>query len=319
MDVQYPATIARNELKKAFVSWQALSDFIDALATSLYNGAYIDEYRFTKNIISSAYSQNNAPIVTVTAPTTEQTAKEFLTIARGLFLNFQSPSSNYNAWAKVGGYGRPVTTFAKKEDIVFIIRNDISAYIDVNVLASAFNLDKATLLGNIITVDNFDIFDDDGDKIFDGSDILGLIADKSWFRIKKQDEFMDTFYNPNNRSWQYYLNLIKMYNYSLFANGVIIATSNPTVTITGMSFVEKAQSVPVGTEMALNITTTPITANTPNITYESSDATVVTVTANGANNKQATIKALKAGSATITAKAGNVTTTVEITVTAVAG
>ena len=230
MDTQYPVSILRSTLKQAFTSWSDLESFIDQLSNSLYNGAYIDEYRFTKNIISSAYKENKAIIEQVTAPTTEALAKEFVTKARTLFLNFQSPSSNYNAWHKVGGDGKPIVTWSNPEDVVFIIRNDLRAYLDVNVLASAFNMDKTDLLGNIITVDNFDIYNDDGEKIFDGSNIIGLIADRSWFRIKRQDMFLDTFYNPNNRTMQYYLNLIKMYRYSLFANGVILATALPETT-----------------------------------------------------------------------------------------
>lgn len=228
MDVQYPVTVNRQTLKKAFVSWSDLDSFIDQFSNSLYNGAYIDEFKFTKDIISEAYKSNKAIIQKVDAPTSEDLAKKFITIARTLFLNFQVPSSNYNAWNKCGGYGRPIVTWTKPEDIVFIIKNELRAYLDVNVLANAFNIDKTTLLGNIITVDNFDVYNDDGVKIFDGSNIIGLIADKRWFRIKRQDMFMDTFYNPNNRTTQFILNLIKMYQMSLFANGVILATELPT-------------------------------------------------------------------------------------------
>lgn len=221
MDLQYPVTVSRHKLKQAFVSWDALDTFIGELSNSLYNGAYIDEYQFTKELISGAYKSNQVQIALVDdsgSGMTENLAKEFVTQARTMFLNFQSPSTAYNAWSKVGGEGKPITTWANREDIVFIVRNDIRAYLDVNVLASAFNIDKSELLGNIITVDNFDQFDDDGTKIFDGSNILGMIADKSWFRIKRQDMFLDEFYNANNRTWQYYLNLTKMYNYSLFSN-----------------------------------------------------------------------------------------------------
>ena len=228
MDVQYPVTILRQDLKKAFVSWSDLETFVDQLSNSLYNGAYIDEYNFTKNIISNCYKNNKAIIEQITAPTTEELAKQFITRARTLFLNFQVPSNNYNAWNKMGGYGRPINTWTEGEDIVFVIKNDLRAFLDVNVLANAFNMDKTTLLGNIISVDNFDIYNDDGEKIFDGSNIIGLIGDRKFFRIKRQDMFLDTFYNPNNRTWQYYLNLIKMYNFSLFANGVIFATALPT-------------------------------------------------------------------------------------------
>ena len=275
MDVQYPVTILRQSLKKAFVSWTELEIFIDQLSNSLYNGAYIDEFRFTKNIVSSAYKDNKAIIEQITAPTSEELAKQFITRTRALFLNFQTPASNYNAWNKMGGYGRPIVTFTAPEDIIFIIKNDLRAYLDVNVLASAFNMDKTDLLGNIITVDNFDVFDDDGNKIYDGSNIIGLIADKRWFRIKRQDMFLDTFYNPNNRTWQYYLNLIKMYNFSLFANGVIFATSLPTgVNITDVTLSDL--NVTDGKNVK-NITVNPAnTTDTLSVEVDSTNSSNVT-------------------------------------------
>jgi hypothetical protein len=159
-------------------------------------------------------------------------------------------------------------------------------------------MDKATLLGNIFPVDNFDIYADDGTKAFDGSNILGFIGDKSWFRIKRQDMYLDEFYNANNRTWQYYLNVTKMYNYSLFANGVVIATDDPEVDITSMEFVETGTSaspveVTVGATKTLHIKTTPFSAN-ETITYTSSDDTEVSVTA-GTDNKTCVITGVKAG------------------------
>lgn len=317
-DLQYPVTVTRHKLKQAFVSWDSLERFIDELSNSLYNGAYIDEYRFTKELISGAYKSNSAQIRLTQAVNTRALAREFTVQARTLFLNMQSPSTEYNAWSKLGGYGKPITTWTNPEDIVFIIRNDIRSYLDVMSLANAFNLDKATLLGNIITVDNFDMYDDDGDKIFDGSNIVGFIGDKSWFRIKRQDMYLDEFYNANNRTWQYYLNLTKMYNYSLFANGVILATAQPTVNITSMKFVETGkQTVTVGETLTLNIETTPITGNTT-ITYsDGDDGEFFTATAVTGNNKQVVIEGVKAGTGktlTATAESGVVTATITIDV-----
>lgn len=315
-DLQYPVTILRQDLKKAFVSWGDLETFIDQLSNSLYNGAYIDEFRFTKNLISGAYEGNRAVIEQVTAPTTEELAKQFVTQARTFFLNFGTPSSNYNAWSKMGGSGRPIVTWTEPEDVVFIIRNDLRAYLDVNVLANAFNMDKTTLMGNIISVDNFDVYDNEGNKIFDGSNIIGFMGDKSWFRIKEQDMFMDTFYNPNNRTWQYYLNIIKMYNYSLFANGVIFATELPEVTVTGLDY-NSTESVDiiVGEKEGLDINVTPANANTPAISYEIANTSIATIVTHADNDRHVTITGVTAGTTTLTAKAGNVQTTINVTVT----
>ena len=318
-DVQYPVTFSRQQLKKAFVSWGDLETFIDGLSNALYNGAFIDEFRFTKLIITDAYKDNKAQIISnLSAVTSADTAKAFVEKARELFLNFQLPSTSYNAWAKVGGEGKPITTWTNPEDIVMVIRNDIRAKLDVEVLASAFNMDKTTLMGNIITVDNFDAYDDDGTKVFDGSAIIGGIFDKSWFRIKKQDMFMDSFYNPNNRSIQYYLNVVKMYNYSLFANGVILATSAPTSKTTKLEFVETSAEVTTGGDpITLHVKATPFYSNS-SVTFTSSSAKA-TVTKVDDRTVTVTPQATgTAGSATITASAesGAVTDTLSVTVNA---
>lgn len=320
-DVQYPVTFSRQQLKKAFVSWGDLETFIDGLSNALYNGAFIDEFRFTKLIVTDAYKDNKAQIISnLSAVSSADTAKAFVEKCRELFLNFQLPSTQYNAWAKVGGEGKPITTWSNPEDIVMLVRNDIRAKLDVEVLASAFNMDKTTLMGNIITIDNFDAYDDDGTKIFDGSAILGGIFDKSWFRIKRQDMFMDSFYNPNNRSIQYYLNVVKMYNYSLFANGVILATQAPTSHISTMKFVETAPEVTTGGDaITLHLDVSPFYANdTVTFTSSSAKATVTKV-----DDRTVTVTPQAtgtAGSATITASAqsGAKTCTVSVTVNAAA-
>lgn len=309
-DLQYPVTISRQQLKKAMTSWDNLAEFITSLSNSLYNGCYVDEFRFTKNIISGAYKENRGVIETISAVSSEDTAKAFVEKARELFLNFQLPSTKYNAWAKNGGEGKPITTWTRPEDIVLIIRNDVRAKIDVQSLASAFNLSYADFMGNVITVDDFDSYDDDGNKVFDGSAIVGMIADKSWFKIKTQDMYMESFVNPNNRTIQYYLNVIRMYNMSLFANGVIFATAEPEIPATEVAFVEDGGSIKTGEKLTLNVKTKPATAN-PTLTYSSSSSSIATVSGDG---KKVVVTGVGSGTATITVTDGTHSDTASVEV-----
>ena len=312
-DLQYCVTVSRQQLKKAMTSWDNLAEFITSLSNSLYNGAYIDMFRFTKNIITGAYKENRGVVETVTAISDEATAKAFVERARELYLNFQLPSTQYNAWAKNGGSGKPITTWTRPEDIVLVIKNSLRAKLDVDVLASAFNIDRTTLLGNIITVDSFDSYDDDGNLVYDGSAIVGGIFDKAWFKIKTQDMFMENFYNANNRTMQYYLNVIRMYNMSLFANGVIFATSQPSVPATALKFVETSASVDAGEDIVLHVESTPFTAN-PTLSYSSSATSYATV--GSETGKSITVTGVAAGSATITVSDGTHTATISVTVNA---
>ena len=312
-DLQYCVTITRAKLKDAFVSWSTLENFIDGLTQSLYNGAYIDQYNMTKGLVSSAYASNQVRVEVISNPNTEALAKEFITKARTMFLNMQTPTPNFNAWRQVGGYGRDILTWSNPEDIVFLVRNDIGAYLDVNVLAQTFNIDRSVLLGNIIYVNDFNEYDNEGKLIFDGSNIIGMIADKSWFRIKEQETTMDEFYNANNRTWQYYLNVVRMYSYSLFANAVVFATALPSVPVTEMKFEETAPKVTVENKILLKLATTPA-QTTSEITFTS--GTTENATVRKVDNKTVEVTGVKAGTSVITAKSGNVTGTVTVTVTA---
>ena len=229
MDVQYPVTVTRAKIKNAFVSWGALEEFINGITQSLYAGASVDQYNWTKALVSNAYRNGHTINQIITKPTDKASAEAFVEKARELFMNMQTPTSEFNAWAKVNtDDDKPIITWTNPEDVVFILRSDVIAKLDVSVMAQAFNIDSAKLYGKIIPVANFDMFNDEGEKVFDGSSILGIMADRAWFKIKSQDAELDTFYNANNRCWTYYYNVVKMYNYSLFANAVVFATEEPS-------------------------------------------------------------------------------------------
>ena len=317
MDVQYPVTLTRDKIRQAFTSWRDLEEFINGIVNALYNGAYINMFQYTKDLVSAAFSANKVSYIKVSAVTNEATGKAMIKKLRELYTLFQMPSSDYNAWKKVGGAGRPITTWCAPEDIVLIIRADIMAAVDVDVLAAAFNMDKADFIGRVITVDNFDTYTDDGVKIYDGSDIYGIICDKAWFKIKQQDMALDMWFNPNNRSWQYYLNVVKMYNFSLFANGVVIAIDDPDVPATAVEATPATLSVKAGEKAVISTALTPVNS-TAVITAASSATTYATVEVSGGN---VIVSGEAAGSATITVTATNadastVTDTVAVTVTA---
>lgn len=316
MDLQYPVTLTRDKIRTAFNSWRDLEEFINGIVNALYNGAYIGMFNYTKALISSAFKENKAQYIKVTTPSDEATGKAFIKKLRELYTLFQLPSQSYNAWAKVGGNGKPVTTWCAPEDIVVMLRADIVATVDVDVLAAAFNMDKTNFIGRLITVDNFDVYADDGEKVYDGQHILGFIGDKAWFKIKQQDMALDMWFNPNNRSWQYYLNVVRMYNYSLFANGVIIANDDPVVDATAVAVDKATVSVAEGATATVTATLTPFTS-TAVITAASSAEGKATVAVTG---NTITITGVDAGSATITVTATNsdnttATATIAVTVT----
>ena len=297
----YTVTVSREGLQGAFVSWGKFEDYISSLVNSLYNGDYIDEFRYTKELIKGAYDNNKAIIETVSAVSSEDTAKAFVKTARKLFTKMKFPSTEYNAYSKMSGSDKPVTTWTDEDRIVFLINADVEAEIDVDVLAAAFNMDKAKLLGRIIAVDSF------------GDDkILGCLCDEAFLEIYNNQFRFDEFYNARTMSWNFYLHAWDTFAISPFANAVILATAASTPA-TAISLGNDI-SATVGTNANVTVTLTPSGA-TSDVDFVSSNTAVFTVTK--VSNTSATVVPVAAGSAKLTATTDNgLSDDVTVTVTA---
>lgn len=317
LDKQYPVTITREKMRDAFTSWANLNTFIDGIYTALYNGAEIDRFDFTRTLVANAFRENRVQYEKISAVTDQATANAMLVKARELYLNFQEPSVSYNAWNKVGGYGDAIKTFTPDSEIMIMVRNDILSKIDVLALAQAFNIDSAKMMGRIVGVSNFDIFNDDGEKIYDGSGIQAVICDRAWFDIQQQDFALDEFYNANNRCWNVYLNQVYKYNYSLFANAVVLSTSDPVVPATKIEAAKDSVSVEAGKKVVVPFTITPaettFTVAASSSAQGKATAAIVgrTVEITGVDEGSATITITGSGSG-----GSNVTDTISVTVTA---
>ena len=312
-DLQYCVTLTREKIRNAFTSWDQLEGLISGYINSLYNGAYITRYNQTKGLVTAAFTGNNVNYELIDNPTDEQSAKAMIQKLRSAFSKMQIPSTRYNAWQKVKGDKFALKTWSDPEDIVVLISADVEALVDVEVLAAAFNMSKTDFLGRVIVVDDFSQYDEDGTLAVDGSAIKCAIMDRAWFKIKTQDFAMDEFYNANNRTWQYYLNDVRMCNYSLFANAIVFATSAPTVDATAIEAAESTATVVAGAKVTVPFTVTPPNATTT-VTASSSAEGKATVTVKG---KSVEITGVEAGDATITLSAGaGVTDTISVTVSA---
>lgn len=312
-DLQYCVTITREKIRNAFTSWSNLEGFVAGMVNSLYNGAYVTRYNATKGLALAAFTGNNVQYETVSAVTSEATGKALIKKMRADYNKMQIPSTAFNAWNKVKGGELALKTWTDPEDIIVLISADVEANVSVDVLAAAFNMDKADFLGRVVVVDDFSQYDDEGNVAVDGSAIQAMICDRAWFKIKTQDFAMDEFYNPNNRTWQYYLNDVRMVNYSLFANAKVYATSAPSIAATDIEAAASSATVEAGKKVKVRFELTPANATTT-VTASSTAEGKATAEIKG---KYVEITGVEAGNATITISAGTgVTDTISVTVTA---
>lgn len=301
----YTKTISREGLQGAFVSWDKFEDYISSITTSLYSGNYIDEFKYTKELVDGAYDNDKVIVKTVTNPTDEASSKAFLKQARALYKKLSFPSSEYNAYSKFSGAKGSITTWTEPDRVVLIIKADAMAEIDVEALAAAFNLDKANFLGRVIEVDKFE-----------NDSIIGVICDESWLQIYDNIFRFDEFYNARVMAWNEYLHAWSTFAICPFANAVVLATEEP-IPATQIAFGAESTTLSLSSEPkyeTLEVTLTPSTATT-DVEYTSNDPLVFTARKD-ANNK-VTITAIAEGTGKLTAKTDNgLTASIDVTVNA---
>lgn len=300
----YTKTIAREALQGAFESWENFEGYVASITNSLYSGNYISEFNYTKDLVDGAFDNEKIITEVVTNPTDEASSNAFLKQVKTIYDMMTFPSSDYNAYSKFSGANGTITTWTEPDRIVLIVRADVMNTIDVDALARAFNIDKASFMGRIYKVDKFR-----------NENLLGVICDEAWLQIYDNVFRFDEFYNARVMAWNQYLHAWSVFAICPFANAVAICTEEP-VDVTNITIA----SAPIALEMtspegkSIDVTVTPTSATTT-IDYTVADPTVVELTVN--TNTNITLKPLKVGSTTITAKATNGTTATQtINVTA---
>lgn len=291
----YTKTISRENLQGAFTSWEKFENYISAITTSLYSGNYIDEFELTKALVDGAYDNNKVIVETVSAVTDETTAKAFIKKCRSLFTKMKLPSTKYNAYSKFSGAKGVIKTWTEDDRFVLIVTSDVTAEVDVDVLAHAFNIENTKFLGRVIEVDNFK-----------NEEIQAILCDEAWFQIYENLMRFDEFYNARTMTWNEFLHVWQTYAICPFANAVVLATAQPKPA-TAISVAD----VNVAKDATANVvvTLTPSDA-TSELEFISGNETVFTVSSTGV------VTGVSAGTGTLTVKTDNgLSNTATVTVT----
>lgn len=295
----YTKTIAREGLAGAFVSAEKFDEYVSSITDSLYSGNYIDEFKYTKDLIDGAYDNGKIIVETVSAVTSADTAKALIKKCRSLFLKMQCPSTNYNAFSKFTSSGKTITTWTNSDRICVITTADVMSAVDVDALAGAFNLDKGDFMGRVVVVDNFE-----------NEEIQAVICDESFLQIYDNLFRFDEFYNARTMSWNEYLHAWGTYAISPFANAVCLATAQPKPA-TAVALNASSYTIDEDETTTVTVTLTPADATTEYDLF-SSDESIFTVEV----SSDIIITGVKAGTATLTVitdngKTASATVTVE--------
>ena len=142
----YKATISNDQLRQAFLSIDGITDLIAKIVDAMYTGANYDEFQTMKYMLAKHILNGLMNPVTIPAINTANMNSIVSTI-KGVSNKFTFLNSKNN----LAG----VMNHTPKQEQYLLVNSQFDATMNVEVLASAFNMDKAEFDGHHVLVDSF--------------------------------------------------------------------------------------------------------------------------------------------------------------------
>lgn len=227
--VYFKISISDAELELAFNSWSDFDNFFVRKAEMLYMSNEIAEFKWAKELLRQTVQKGYVPTVAVSEVINETTGKEFVIAVKDCVAAFMFPSKDYNMLKAMTKGAQTINTWVKPENTVLVAPQKLYNKVDVNVLASAFNLDKADFLaGNKLAVDDLGYIRiniaESGDPVYKYYKLQGMIFDKHFTQIYDKKITMKNNYIASALVDQRYLHIWQTYSTSPFADVVAFVT-----------------------------------------------------------------------------------------------
>lgn len=299
----YKTTIQNDQLRQAFLSWQGITDLIAKIVDAMYTGANYDEF-ITMKYMLARHILDGHMYPTVIPEVTEPNMKKIVSTIKGVSNNYTFLSNKYNL---AGVY-----THTEKTDQYMLINANFDAIMDVEVLASAFNMDKTEFSGRRVLVDSFgsldverlkELFKDDTtfkaptEAELQALDAIpAILVDRDWFMIFDNFYNFTEQYNAEGLYWNYWYHVWKTFSISPFANNALFIPGTPAVTSVTVS----PATATVAAGQSAQFTATVVTSDfaPKSVVWSVDDSTKATVDQSG----KVTIMAdAEAGTVTVTA------------------
>lgn len=260
----YPVTIADDQLRQAFLSWQGVTDLIARIVESVFAAAQTDEYLVYKYMLARAILNGDIAPVVVPAMSKEN-ASDIATVFNETSMNLEYQSNAFN----IAG----VTTHTPQSEQYLITTTKFRSVMNMNVLAAAFNMDKAELMGHVINVDSFVnmdwarldlLFTDENGKKDPSyapwteaekttlADIPAVMTSIDFWQVWDNFEKMTENYNGRGLYWNYNYHVWKTFSISPFAQAAVYTVTAGSVADVAVS--PKAATLQPGADIELSAT-----------------------------------------------------------------
>ena len=190
---QYPTTLSDEELKGAFRNQNGLSEMTARILQAPLTGAEFDQFLMIKHALANLKTaQVKIGKSAYNGLTAKEKANLITTTVKAYVKKLKFLSNNYNA--------QGVMTFSRPTDLYLFVPADISAFLDVEQLATAFNISKVELPTRVLDIDNFQKVNSGSDAstnpYVEDTDALFYLIDKDAIQLYETLNESESFRNP---------------------------------------------------------------------------------------------------------------------------
>lgn len=255
----YKQTVNNAQLRQAFLAYSGIIDLIGRIIDGMYTAANFDEFVTMKYmILRSALSGYLHPIAIPAV--SKENASDIVTVIKSVSNDLVFEDTQYNYAG--------VKTYTNKDRQFLFINSLFDATMDVNVLATSFNMEKAEFMGHRILINRFVMTPGESERLallfadepwyvpFTAEEIAkldtigGVIVDRDWFQVYDNLYDMTQKYNGETMEWNYWYHVWKIFSSSPFHNAVLLASGAQTVT--GVTVTPATATITKGSKLQLS-------------------------------------------------------------------
>ena len=186
---KYKISISDQQLRTAFLTPNGLQNLINQVLTVPTNSRNYDDFQMMKGLLANASTKEITLSTGYANATDDKKAKELSKKVRAVVDRMGMMGNVFNI--------QGVNTFTNPQNIVIITTPEVAANLDVELLATAFNMEKAEMGRRIVKIDSFQKYDATNKKYVADNKVELMIVDEDYIQFRRTLQVSESFRNAD--------------------------------------------------------------------------------------------------------------------------
>ena len=186
---KYKISVSDEQLRTAFMNANGLQNLINQVLTVPTNSRNFDDFQMMKGLLANASTKEITLSTGYKTATDDKKAKELTKKTRAIVDRFGMMGNVFNI--------QGVNTFTNPQNIVIITTPEVAAMLDVELLATAFNMEKAEMGRRIVKIDSFQKYNSTGNKFEADPNVELMVVDEDYIQFRRTLQVSESFRNPD--------------------------------------------------------------------------------------------------------------------------